>query len=53
MISLMTLLKEAQSAPKAVILAGAPGAGKSSIVGDIYQEWGLLHSILTMTSLKT
>jgi chloramphenicol 3-O-phosphotransferase len=36
MISLMVqLLKEVQGAPKAVILAGAPGAGKSSIVGDI------------------
>ena len=41
MISLMTLLKEAQSAPKAVILAGAPGAGKSSIVGDILSGMGL------------
>jgi adenylate kinase family enzyme len=28
MISLMQLLKEAQGSPKAVILAGAPGAGK-------------------------
>jgi adenylate kinase family enzyme len=41
MISLMTLLKEAQNAPKAVILAGAPGAGKSSIVGDILSGMGL------------
>ena len=41
MISLMTLLKEAQSAPKAVILAGAPGAGKSSIVGDVLSGMGL------------
>ena len=41
MISLMTLLKEAQSTPKAVILAGAPGAGKSSIVGDILSGMGL------------
>ena len=41
MISLMTLLREAQSAPKAVILAGAPGAGKSSIVGDVLSGMGL------------
>jgi len=41
MISLMELLKEAQGAPKAVILAGAPGAGKSSIVGDIISDLGL------------
>ena len=41
MISLMELLKEAQGAPKAVILAGAPGAGKSSIVGDIISNLGL------------
>ena len=41
MISLMELLKEAQGAPKAVILAGAPGAGKSSIVGDIINDLGL------------
>ena len=41
MISLMELLKEAQGAPKAVILAGAPGAGKSSIVGDIISGLGL------------
>jgi len=37
----MELLKEAQNAPKAVILAGAPGAGKSSIVGDIISGMGL------------
>jgi predicted ABC-type ATPase len=41
MISLMELLKEAQGAPKAIILAGAPGAGKSSIVGDIISDLGL------------
>jgi len=37
----MELLKEAQGAPKAVILAGAPGAGKSSIVGDVLSGMGL------------
>jgi len=37
----MEILKEAQGAPKAVILAGAPGAGKSSIVGDIISNLGL------------
>ena len=41
MISLLQLLKEAQDAPKAVILAGAPGAGKSSIVGDLISGLGL------------
>jgi len=41
MISLIQLLKEAQDVPKAVILAGAPGAGKSSIVGDILSGMGL------------
>jgi len=41
MISLVTLLKEATSSPKAVILAGAPGAGKTSIVGDIISGLGL------------
>jgi adenylate kinase family enzyme len=35
MISLVQLLREAQGNPKAIILAGAPGAGKSSIVGDL------------------
>ena len=32
MISLIQLLKEAQGSPKAVILAGAPGAGKGYIL---------------------
>ena len=41
MISLIQLLKEATDSPKAVILAGAPGAGKSSIVGDIISGMGL------------
>ena len=41
MISLLLLLNEAQGAPKAIILAGAPGAGKSSIVGDIISDLGL------------
>ena len=41
MISLVQLLKEAQGAPKAVILAGAPGAGKSSVVGDTLSGLGL------------
>ena len=41
MISLLQLLREAQGAPKAVILAGAPGAGKSSIVGDLISSLGL------------
>ena len=41
MISLLQLLQEAVDAPKAVILAGAPGAGKSSIVGEIISGLGL------------
>ena len=32
MISLVQLLKEAQGNPKAIILAGAPGAGKGYIL---------------------
>ena len=32
MIKLTTLLKEIQSTPKAIILAGAPGAGKGYIL---------------------
>lgn len=35
------LLKEDKDNPKAIILAGAPGAGKSSIVGDIISGMGL------------
>jgi adenylate kinase family enzyme len=41
MISLVQLLRESTNTPKAVILAGAPGAGKSSIVGDIISGMGL------------
>jgi len=41
MISLMKLLKEAQDAPKAIILAGAPGAGKSSVIEDVISGMGL------------
>jgi len=35
MVSLMQLLREVQGNPKAIILAGAPGAGKGSILGDL------------------
>lgn len=35
MIKLLTLLREIQSPPKALILAGAPGAGKGSILKDL------------------
>ncbi len=41
MISLVKILSEAKDAPKAVILAGAPGAGKSSVAGDIISGMGL------------
>ena len=35
MIKLVDLLLEIQGKPKAIILAGAPGAGKGSILGDL------------------
>ena len=35
MISLVQLLKEVQSQPKAIILAGAPGAGKGTVLGGL------------------
>lgn len=35
MISLFEILKEVIAQPKAIILAGAPGAGKGSILGDL------------------
>ena len=41
MVSLIRLLKEAKGAPKAIIMAGAPGAGKTSIVKDIIADLGL------------
>ena len=35
MISLIQLLKEVQDSPKAIILAGAPGSGKGTILKDL------------------
>ena len=35
MIKLYDLLTEQMGQPKAIILAGAPGAGKSSVIGDL------------------
>jgi dephospho-CoA kinase len=35
MISLLEILKEVISGPKAIILAGAPGAGKGYILKDL------------------
>ena len=35
MISLIRLLNEVEGNPKAIILAGAPGAGKGSILKDL------------------
>jgi predicted ATPase len=35
MISLVKLLNEIKGNPKAIILAGAPGAGKGSILKDL------------------
>ena len=37
MIKLVDLLLEIQGKPKAIILAGVPGAGKGSILGDLEQ----------------
>lgn len=41
MISLVQLLEEISSRPKAIILAGAPGAGKSSLVDDYIKDFNL------------
>lgn len=35
MIGLISLLKEIQDKPKAIILAGSPGAGKGSVLGNL------------------
>ena len=40
-MKLYDILKEIQGKPKALILAGAPGAGKSSIIGDILSQFKL------------
>lgn len=40
-MKLYDILKEIQGKPKALILAGAPGAGKSSIIGDILSQFDL------------
>jgi len=40
-VKLYDILKEIQGKPKALILAGAPGAGKSSIIGDILSQFKL------------
>jgi len=40
-VKLYDILKEIQGKPKALILAGAPGAGKSSIIRDILSEFKL------------
>jgi predicted PilT family ATPase len=37
MIKLIDLLKEIQSKSKALLLAGAPGAGKGSILDDEFK----------------
>ena len=41
MISLVQLLEELSSRPKAIMLAGAPGAGKSSLVDDYIKDFNL------------
>ena len=40
-MKLYDILKEIQGKPKALILAGAPGAGKSSIIRDILGQFDL------------
>ena len=40
-MKLYDILKEIQGKPKALILAGAPGAGKSSIIRDILNQFDL------------
>lgn len=40
-MKLYDILKELATKPKALILAGAPGAGKSSIIGDILNNFNL------------
>lgn len=40
-MKLYDILKEIQGKPKALILAGAPGAGKSSIIRDILSQFDL------------
>ena len=53
MISLVRLLREAQGAPKAIILAGAPGAGKSSVIDDVIKDLGLKVMNIDDFLLKT
>jgi len=43
MISLIRILKEMTSSPKAIILAGAPGAGKSTIIGNLSSNIKILN----------
>ena len=45
MISLIRLLNEVEGNPKAIILAGAPGAGKGSILRDLDRDWETQTSI--------
>ena len=40
-MKLYDILKEIQGKPKAILLAGAPGAGKSFIIGDILNKFDL------------
>ena len=40
-MKLYDILKEIQGKPKALILAGAPGAGKSSVIRDILSQFDL------------
>ena len=39
MISLVQLLNEVEGKPKAIILAGAPGAGKGTILKGLRFRW--------------
>ena len=40
-MKLYDILKEIQGKPKAILLAGAPAAGKSTIIGDILNKFNL------------
>ena len=56
MISLRRLLKEVQGHPKALILAGAPGAGKGSVLKDLdlggLETFNLDDTILTLAKAE-
>jgi predicted kinase len=50
-MKLYDLLKEIKGKPKAILLAGAPGAGKSFIIGDILNKFDL--EVLNIDNIYT